>query len=91
MESIQDVAPGDVSDMPNENSYDNNQEMEDESKDDIGEDIEADQNKQFQCNQYFVLKEHLDTHENKDHCMGKEIMIRFTVRFATTHLQNYLI
>ena len=50
MESIQDVAPGDVSDMPNENSYDNNQEMEDESKDDIGEDIEADQNKQFQCN-----------------------------------------
>ena len=32
MESIQDVALGDVSDMPNENSYDNNQEMEDESK-----------------------------------------------------------
>ena len=32
MESIQDVAPGDVSDMSNENSYDNNQEMEDESK-----------------------------------------------------------
>ena len=27
MESIQDVAPGDVSDMPNENSYDNNEEM----------------------------------------------------------------
>ena len=32
MESIQDVALGDVSDMPNENSYDNNEEMEDESK-----------------------------------------------------------
>ena len=46
MESIQDVAPGDVSDMANENSYDNNEEMEDESTvtiDNIGEDIEADQ------------------------------------------------
>ena len=43
--------------------------------DDIGEDIEADQNKQFhcdQCNRYFMLKEHLDTHENEAHCMGKE-------------------
>ena len=43
--------------------------------DDIGEDIEADQNKQFhcdQCNQYFVLKEHLDKHENEVHCTDKE-------------------
>ena len=32
MESIQDVAPSDVSDMPNENSYDNNEEMEDKNK-----------------------------------------------------------
>ena len=46
MDSVQDVAPGDVSDMANENSYDNNEEMEDESTvtiDNIGEDIEADQ------------------------------------------------
>ena len=43
--------------------------------DDIGEDIEADQSNQFhcdQCNQYFVLKEHLDKHENEVHCMDKE-------------------
>ena len=43
--------------------------------DDIGEDIEADQDKHShcdECNQYFVLKEHLDTHENKAHCMAKE-------------------
>ena len=43
--------------------------------DDIGEDIEADQDKQFhcdECNQYFVLKEHLDKHENEVHCTDKE-------------------
>ena len=43
--------------------------------DNIGEDIEADQNKQFRCDQchrYFMFKEHLDTHENVAHCMGKE-------------------
>ena len=43
--------------------------------DDIGEDIEADQDKHShcdECNQYFVLKEHLDQHENKAQCMAKE-------------------
>ena len=43
--------------------------------DEIGEDIEADQDKQFhcdECNQYFVLKEQLDKHENEVHCMDKE-------------------
>ena len=42
--------------------------------DEIGEDIEADQDKHShcdECNQYFVLKEHLDTHENKAHCMAR--------------------
>ena len=47
--------------------------------DDIGEDIEADQDKHShcdECNQYFVLKEHLDTHENKAHCMAKESPVK---------------
>ena len=47
--------------------------------DDIGEDIEADQDKQFhcdECNQYFVLKEHLDMRENEAHCMAKESSVK---------------
>ena len=47
--------------------------------DDIGEDIEADQDKHFhcdECNQYFVLKEHLDMRENEAHCMAKESSVK---------------
>ena len=63
------VSSSDVSmeSVPDEDSHSEQRPQEDEIKvtvDDIGEDIEADQSNQFhcdQCNQYFVLKEHLDT------------------------------
>ena len=74
------ISSNDVSmeSVPDEDSHSEQTPQEDEinvTVDDIGEDIEADKENQFhcdQCNQYFVLKEHLDTHENEVHCMGKE-------------------
>ena len=74
------ISSSDVSmeSVPDEDSHSEQRPQEDDIKvtvDDIGEDIEADQSNQFhcdQCNQYFVLKEHLDKHENEVHCTDKE-------------------
>ena len=91
MESIDVSNPAEVSteSLDNANTFENideipsNVEEDEESQpeqqptamEDIGEDLEADQQQQFRCdhcNLYFLSKEELDKHEENDHLMDEK-------------------